>query len=362
MVHEQLTGDKATSTSLPHGSHLVGSIPLGTTEDVFRDTSAIMGDRLTRLPDGETGERYNWIVWQYPFLAQNPYFEEVPANLQRYGQLPRVKLRPDVSPEEAHIDDLGYAKAAKESYKLFAQMKKEGTIPASYRFQVSLPTPLATVATFVEPEDQGKIDPIYTVALLAELNDILATVPHDELAIQWDVATEFLLLEKAGGPGYTYFLKEQTEILPRLIELGKQVPAQVEVGYHLCYGDAGHKHFVEPKDTTLLVEVANGIAAGLERDLNWIHMPVPRNRTDEEYYQPLRNLKLHPETRLYLGLVHFEPGDQVEEALEEAKQKIGVAQRMVSHFGIATECGMGRRTKETVLTLLHMHHELTAAE
>jgi hypothetical protein len=27
------------------------------------------------------------------------------------------------------------------------------------------------------------------------------------------------------------------------------VPAEVELGLHLCYGDPGHKHVVEPKDT-----------------------------------------------------------------------------------------------------------------
>jgi hypothetical protein len=33
-------------------------------------------------------------------------------------------------------------------------------------------------------------------------------------------------------------------------------------------------------------------------------MPVPKGRTDDAYFAPLDNLRLHPETKLYLGLVH----------------------------------------------------------
>ena len=37
-------------------------------------------------------------------------------------------------------------------------------------------------------------------------------------------------------------------------------------------------------------------------------MPVPRNRTDDAYFEPLRSLKLRPETELCLGLVHYTDG------------------------------------------------------
>jgi hypothetical protein len=59
----------------------------------------------------------------------------------------------------------------------------------------------------------------------------------------------------------------KTEIIEQLVRLGEQVPEDVELGYHFCYGDAGHKHFVEPQDTSKLIEVANGLAAGLTRSL-----------------------------------------------------------------------------------------------
>lgn len=39
-------------------------------------------------------------------------------------------------------------------------------------------------------------------------------------------------------------------------------------------------------------------------------MPIPIDRTDEAFYEPLRDLKLAPGTELYLGLVHAKDGVQ----------------------------------------------------
>ena len=61
----------------PRGVHLVGSVPLGSAEEVFRTTSAILEGRLRRLPDGETGVRTNWIGWQADVLARQPELEMV---------------------------------------------------------------------------------------------------------------------------------------------------------------------------------------------------------------------------------------------------------------------------------------------
>src|SRR5205807_7338741 len=143
-------------------------------------------------------------------------------------------------------------------------------------------------------------------------------------------------------------------VVERLVRLGHRVPAEVELGYHLCYGDAGHKHFVEPVDASKLVEVANAISAEVRREINWIHMPVPRNRTDDAYFAPLRQLQLHPETELYLGLVHFTDG------VEGTRQRITSAQRSIIDFGVATECGLGRRSAETIPALLQIHREVSA--
>ena len=75
-------------------------------------------------------------------------------------------------------------------------------------------------------------------------------------------------------------------VVERLLRLARMVPAAVELGYHLCYGDDEHGHFAEPEDARKLVDVANALAATLDRPLNWIHMPVPA-LADDRYFAPL---------------------------------------------------------------------------
>ena len=55
-----MSGPPVTQTK-PVGVHLVGSLALDSAEEVFRTTSEILGDRLRRIPDGETGARSIWV-------------------------------------------------------------------------------------------------------------------------------------------------------------------------------------------------------------------------------------------------------------------------------------------------------------
>jgi len=335
--------------SLPKGVHLLGSVPLSSAEEVFRTTSSILGGRLRRIPDGETGIRSGWIGWQFQLFASNPMFEEVAPPPNTYVPRSRLKLRSPRRAATITFEQLGYADAALDSYRLFAQLKRDGVIPAQYRFQVCLPTPLAPVSAFVVPEDQAEVEPMYEAALLNELARITAAIPQDELAIQWDTAIEFAILE---GVMPTFLVESKADILERLMRLGNRVPVPAELGYHLCYGDAGHTHFKEPEDTGKLVEVANAIGAAIGRPINWIHLPVPRNRLDAAYYAPLRHLRLHPETELYLGVVHVTDG------VEGTLKRIKAAQQFVADFGVATECGLGRRPPDTIPALLRIHSQV----
>ena len=66
--------------------------------------------------------------------------------------------------------------------------------------------------------------------------------------------------------------------------------------------------------------------------------------------KPRRNLKLSPGTELYLGVVHAADG------VEGVKKRMTAANKYVSGFGIATECGMARaKTPDVVTKLLEIH-------
>lgn len=328
----------------PRGVHLVGSVPLADSETVFREVSSRVGDRLRRVPDGETGIRTNWIQWQFPLLLEVPEFESADEPAGPFGA--RLQLRSGSDAAGIQFPELGYRAAAVESYQVFSRLKQEGLIGEQVRFQVCLPTPLAVIHVRFVPRDQEAVEQAYERQLLEELDGLLDVIPADELAIQWDTAVEFAILE---GLLPSFLVDAETEIVDRLVRLGNRVPTGVEVGYHLCYGDVEHQHFIEPVDTTKLVAVANGVCTGVERSVDWIHMPVPRDRNDDAFFAPLTGLQLQSETELYLGLVHLTDG------VAGTEERIAAARRAVPAFGVATECGFGRRSAETIPALLDVH-------
>jgi len=340
---------------------IVGSVPLSNAEEVLRKIAGALGDRVRRITDGETAERLNWIESQTPIFDRHPMFELAPdaegknadwRNKQadhKWKIKPWHVLRPGANARDLRFGPLGYAQAAKESFAIFSRLKAEGVVPGSCRFQVSLPTPYNVIDQRIAPLHRLNVEGPYEQAMLAEVAEMAAAIPHGELAIQWDAAHEIQNLD--GGRPH-WFGDPERGIIERLARLGEFVPAVVELGYHFCYGDFNHQHFIEPRDTGLMVRVANSLAQACGRSIDWVHMPVPRSRTDRAYFTPLQDLRLHPATRLYLGLVHFTDG------MEGTHRRLEAASEVVAGFGIATECGFGRRRPDTLARLLQIHADV----
>ncbi len=329
---------------------LVGSVPLKDSHEVFETVSGELGSAIARIPDGETGDRTQWVVFQGQIMARTANLE-VASSIELNGlKLPRYGLVDPAQPVK--FGRVRYADEAMASYKDFAALKTAGKIDAGTRFQVSLPTPMAIMFNFVDGRSQQPIEAAYEARLLEELQEIAAAIPPAELAIQWDVAVEVLIL--AGHTGHGLPDSSRASMMDKLVRLGDAVPDGVELGYHLCYGDPGHKHVIEPTDLRLCVEMSNELAERVARRIDWIHMPVPKDRSDDTYFAPLRDLKTAPETEIFIGLVHMTDG------VEGATKRIATAQKYRQDFGIATECGFGRRPPETVKPLLALHKALVA--
>ena len=332
------------------GVLLVGSVPLRSADEVFQLAATELGDRVDRIPDGETGPRSDWIVWQYPVLSSRPEFEVCPPGADSHRALPRLRVSDDESIDTLRFEQLGYAQAATSSYRIFARRKRDGLIPSQCRFQVSLPTPLAPIAAFVAPEDQARIEPLYEAAMLAELATIFDSIPHDQLAVQWDTNFEFAMLD---GVMPTWFDDPRSSIVERLVRLGRSVPGDVQLGYHFCHGHERH-HTERPLNAQPLVEIANALTLSLGRSLDWIHLPVQGDHVDVRFFETLGQLQLRPETQLFLGVLHLEDG------VAGAKARIVAAQRFVHDFGAATDCGWGRHRSQDVAALVELHRAVSA--
>ncbi|MGH2930699.1 MAG: hypothetical protein ACRDL8_21020, partial [Solirubrobacteraceae bacterium] len=235
----------------PIGVHLVGSIPLPDGEAVFRAVGDALGRHVRRVPDGETGKRVRWSSWTAPSYERTPGLELVDPPPGSYTPLKQSRLV--IDPDELVLERLGFADAAIESYKTFANLRSAGALPDHVRFQVCLPSPVAPMSVLIEEGSRAAVEPAHIRQLHSEIDEIMAAVPHDELAIQWDVCQDVGIWE-------------------------------------------------------VLTESANRLTAAATRQIDWIHMPVPIDRDDKAYFAPLARLAPAPQTELYLGLIHHRDG------------------------------------------------------
>lgn len=342
---------------MPRAVHLVGSVPLASAREVFETVGAALGPRLKRIPDGETGERADWITWLEPVFAES-------AALEKSGELfrlhatatPRIRyrLKPGHSVADVRFDNLFYADIAQRSFEDFASAKRDGKIPATCRFQIDLVPAHSVIWLYLQDDLHAPLDPVYNAALKREIEKIAARLPHDQIAIQFDVASAvFARLERNDVSSYGKSKAATQATFARiLIDLADHVPGDIELLFHFCYGDSNHRHVVEPTDMTDMVEMANSLTEGVRRPIQLIHMPVPRDRSDAAYFAPLRNLRLKPHSELCLGLVHFTDG------VAGTRKRLAAAEKVVKNFSIGTECGFGRRRPETIPELLRIHAEV----
>jgi hypothetical protein len=329
--------------------HFVGSVALDTPEEVFAAIGQHCGPYLKRIPDGEPHGRRLWISWQIPVLRANPLLAQVGQ-----AQVP-LKVADGVDPKDIHFGELGYAREARPGYEDFLSARRAGQIPPDVKFQVALPTPWGVVMPFVQQPDAQQVYPRYEEAMLREVERLCTWIPHEDLAIQWDVCIEMIQWDGRWENTPPFPGMEQTfaAIFKRL---GGAVPNDVELGFHLCYGDYDARHFVEPADATKMVELGNLIVRSVPRSITWLHMPVPIDRTDDAFYAPLQNLRLAPETELYLGLVHAKDG------VDGTLRRIATARKYVQNFGIASECGISRgRDKNLALDFIKTYAAAAAS-
>src|SRR3546814_6828709 len=139
--------------------------------------------------------------------------------------------------------------AALKSDRTFEKLLADGKISSVTRFMVALPTPFTPMMSFIEPGSFESSEPLYGAAMRRELNEVLAAVPADQLAIQWDAALEFAVLEGV----FPAPVGDFEALVSRMVEVASWVPAGVTLGSHICYGVANHRHIRIPEDTARMV-------------------------------------------------------------------------------------------------------------
>jgi hypothetical protein len=348
-VHHRVGGK-----TMAHDVHIVGSVPLADATEVFSTLAGILGPALKRIPDGETGERLSWVGWLGRVFATVP-------QLELTGETWRVheaasghrlyRLKPGARVDDICFDNLPYGDFALQSYAVFRRLRDAGKIPAGTKFQVDFAPAHSAARSHVVDSLLPEMEPIFNEAIMCEIDRISAAIPHQDLAFQFDAASAVFNVLQTGKFGRHGKTKDEAaqNFTELLATLGNRVPADVDLLYHFCYGDNNHRHSVEPIDMGDMTDMANRLTRAVKRPINLIHMPVPRDRSDDAYFAPLKDLALAPQTQIALGLVHLTGG------LDGIKQRMATAHRHLGNFAIATECGFGRRAPETIPALIHLH-------
>ena len=338
---------------------LVGSIPFDTAEQVFREFGKPLGATLKAMPDGEVGPRQHWISRiHYHVLVGHPELETLrwPApengverrNPRNAGDSYLFKVKPGV--ERVRFGDagwrIGYARDAINSYFVFKTLREKGELPKHLRFQVSLASVVSALPPRIFPDqaDVAKVRPGFTEALAAEVDNIVKHIPNDDLAIQWDCATE--VQDSYGAvPGLSKDGAIERNVA-QFRTLSPRIPEDVQLGYHFCFGTLGGWPRFAPPDLSATVELANATIEASGRRVDWIHIPVLPD-VGEAFLAPLKDLKPRG-ARVYLGVVHHMDG---------FKDRIAMARKYLPEFGVAGYCGFGRVPRAEIGGVLNDHLE-----
>jgi hypothetical protein len=341
-------------------------------EEVFRHCAKTIGPHVSMLPDGEIGDRYYWIN----YVARRTYAEHPDmVTLSRhtvddwkpkgYADHWLFTIKPGV--RELHFPKIGYANEAKKSYQIFRKLRDEGVIPEGVKFMVALPLIESATRPFIDtPEHFEILWKAYGEAIVREVKEIVEAIPHQDLALQWDLAVEVAVVEGVPGLGGAMSLSSlandpMQRYCDALALVCRGSPEDVRLGLHLCYGSLEHKpdettdsgYFCEIKDLNVCVNMANAGVQATGRSVQFVHMPVQfSNGFKESFYEPLKRLNVGS-AHIYLGLIHLHDG------AEGALKRMEVAKKYLPEFGIATPCGWGRRPlNERIVDLLQLHRAI----
>ncbi|MGP3706951.1 hypothetical protein [Gordonia paraffinivorans] len=334
--------------------YLTGSINVPDVDAAFALVGENLQPNVLRVPDGEPGDRANWVLTQRDLFLDNPTLDVV-------GD--RARVRPGVAVEFGDVD---YHSVAAASYQRFVEARRTGVLLPESRFLVSIPTPFNAVNSFVEFDSQVEVALAYEQALRRSVEELFSLVPASDLAVQWDLPTELATVEGWFPNPYP----GNEAIFAATARLASWIPDEAELTFHLCYGDSnfgaspfmgdppdaeaaarGGRHIL-PRDASAIVTVANGLSRHVGRRIDAIHAATVATWNRRAHWQPLQNLAVEPSTEIFLGLLHAEDG------AEGARDRAAIASEFLPGFGISTECGLGRHSHVQLDAVVAAYREL----
>lgn len=309
---------------------------------------------LRTLPDGETGERSNWVVHIIEGLRSHPDLElDREGDWSDYGHTPRLKVRQGHTLLGASLD-FGHVAAFEQTFPLFQRLRAEQN-RQDLTFQVGIPGDLDMGIFSLGPVGGLRHRRAFTEATAREIREIHAR-GGDDVLVQLEVPAELVFVARAPRRLQAVVAAPLARGIVRLVQAA---PEGVRFGVHLCLGDLQHQALGRMRDLSPLVALAGALArrwpAG--RPLEYVHTPLaagaeppPRNAS---FYDPLTRLRLPEGARFIAGFVHEGcTPDQQRRILSLVEDRLG------HQVDVATACGLGRRAREPAMATMQQAADL----
>ncbi|MPZ72239.1 MAG: hypothetical protein GEU74_03275 [Nitriliruptorales bacterium] len=339
-------------------AHLVGSIPLNSAEEAMTAALDRLGPRLRWVPDGETGERRDWIIHIIESFRAHPDLElKRDGSWSDYDDTPVFRVRRGHSLTGDSLD-FGHVAAFERNYAIFRQLREQRRRD-DLAYQVGLPGDFDLALFTLGPVGALRHRRAFTEATLATIRRIHERA-GDDVVFQIEVPAELVFVARMPPPAQG----PMAALLARGITgLVADAPAGAHFGVHLCLGDMNHRALGRMRDVTPLVLLCNAIVSAwpARRPLEFVHAPfaaaIEPPPNSRRFYAPLRRLELPPDVEFVAGFVHEDQSLDAQRALRDHLD--GLLGRRVA---VATACGLGRREPAPALATMERAAALCAEE
>jgi hypothetical protein len=329
---------------------LVGSLPGADAEEAMQLAVDQLGGDLGQLPDGETGDRRNWVISMIEAFRDHPVLELAKdGDWSDYDRTPRFRVRRGERLYGADLD-LGITAAARAAlpvHRRIAAAASDGGRPAP-AFQVGIPGDVDLALFTFGPSGPVRSRRPFAEALATTMRDVHALYGGD-VVFQIELPVELVLLARAPRPARPALARVLAKDVAALA-LG--APAGARFGIHLCLGDMNHKALGRLTDAEPLTQLSNALVAGWpsSRRLEYLHVPLAAAddppADDPAFYAPLRGLRLGG-ARLVAGYAHEDQDLAVQRRIR------GYLESAVGQpVDVSTSCGLGRRDRTAAVAAM----------
>ena len=321
--------------------HVVGSVPADSPKDAFGILREELGDRLgPTTPDGQTGDRLNWIYRIVEALRGHPHVELIrDGTWSDYSDIPAFRVRKG---RRLRWVDLDYFAALERSWPDFVEFNTG----ASRTLQVGIPSPagLAYVTFGMNPARAATNLAVFREATIREIA-AMHTHTRGEVVFQLELPIELATISRLPLAARKVMA---TRLASEVLRLVESAPRKARFGLHICLGDLNQRALANPDNTRPAVLLANAIMADWPpgRSLDYVHVGLAAGAEpptlEPDYYAPLKTLWIPPEVRFVGGFIHEKRS--VEELLMIRDELEHILDRSID---VAASCGLGRRDPTT---------------